>query len=101
MKKLVVIASFLSAFAATGFAQTTPAEAGAKLVAEHDAAYHKAHPGVAKAQTPAAHTSAKHTKNANKSQHAKKDQHHNQHAKKAQHHNQHAKKSHHNAPKAT
>jgi hypothetical protein len=90
VKKLVVIASFLSAFAATGFAQTTPAEAGAKLVAERDAAYHKAHPGSAKAQTPTAHTSAKHNKNANKSQHAKK----------SQHHNQHAKKSHHNAPKA-
>ena len=84
LKKLFVVASFLSAFGVSGFAQTaparTPAESGAKLVAEHDAAYLKAHPGGAKASTPKAHSTTKHAKNnksAKKSQHTKKSQHHN------------------------
>lgn len=94
MKKLIVVASFLTAFAASGFAQTaparTPAEAGAKM-AERDAAYLKAHPAGVKAQAPAAHTTkhAKHNKNAQKSRHAKKSQHHNQHAKKSHHNKSH------------
>ena len=96
LKKLIVLASFLSAFAVSGFAQTaparTPAEAGAQLVAQRDAAYAKAHPGSAKAQspkaqTPKAHTSTKHDKSAKNSQHAKKSQHHNHNSKKKSHHN--------------
>ena len=96
MKKLIVVASFLTAFAASGFAQTaparTPAEAGAKMVAERDAAYLRAHPAGVKAQAAAAHTTkhAKHNKNAQKSQHAKKSQHHNQHAKKSHYSKSHA-----------
>ena len=92
MKKLLVLASFLGAFSVSGFAQTaarTPAEAGAQLVAERDAAWLKAQPGPAKAQTTTGHTTSKHAKpnkNARQGQHAKKGQHHNQHAKKSHHH---------------
>ncbi|MFZ4479876.1 MAG: hypothetical protein ACOYNZ_08300 [Rhodoferax sp.] len=88
MKKLIALASLLSAFALSGFAQTvparTPAEAGAKRVAERDAAWLKAHPGAAKAQTPAAHSGTKPARSSAK------------HAKSAKH----TKKSSHSTPKA-
>jgi hypothetical protein len=49
MKESLVVACLLSAFAMSSFAQatpaTTPAELGAKLVAERDAAWLRAHSG--------------------------------------------------------
>ena len=44
MKKSLVVACVLSVFALSGFAQSPAQDAGAKLVAEHDAAYSSAHP---------------------------------------------------------
>jgi L-fucose isomerase-like protein len=66
MKKSLVAAVILSVFAVSGFAQsasaTTPAEAGAKLVAERDAAWLAAHPGAAESKEPMAGQNAKHVK---------------------------------------
>lgn len=44
MKKSLVVACLLSVCALSSFAQSPAQTAGAKLVAEHDAAYAKAHP---------------------------------------------------------
>jgi len=44
MKKSLVVACVLSVFALSGFAQSPAQDAGAKLVAERDAAYSNAHP---------------------------------------------------------
>ena len=63
----------LSAFAVPGFAQsvpaTTPAQTGAKLVAERDAAWLKAHP---QSVSTMAHPAAKHVKQAKHVKRAKK-----------------------------
>lgn len=83
MKKFLALASLLSVFAVSGLAQTaparTPAEAGAKLVAERDAAWLKAHPrGVAvkeRMARPAA-GQVKHVKQGKRVKHGK-------HAKKS------------------
>lgn len=44
MKKSLVVACLLSVGALSSFAQSPAQDAGAKLVAERDAAYSKAHP---------------------------------------------------------
>jgi hypothetical protein len=76
LKKLIALTSLLSAFAVSAIAQTsparTPAESGAKLVAERDAAWTKAHPTPAKAQAPATKSTAKPAKQSKKSKSAKK-----------------------------
>lgn len=76
MKKFLALASLLSAFAVSGFAQSvptaTPAQTGAKLVAERDAAWLKAHPHNVSAT---AHPAAKHVKHAKRVKHAKKSKH--------------------------
>jgi hypothetical protein len=89
MKKTLVLACLVSAFAVSGFAQsvpagsaTAPAQAGAKRVAERDAEWSKAHPtGTAAAQAPVArkvktkqaHSAkvGKHGKRVKSSKHAK------------------------------
>lgn len=53
MKKSLLLACFLSVCAVSGFAQSTANEAGAKLVAERDAAYAQAHPEAMKTTAPA------------------------------------------------
>ena len=73
MKKSLALVCLLSAFAVPSFAQsapeTTPAEAGAKLVAERDAAWLRAHPGGAEVKEPMALKSAKHVKRAKHTKH--------------------------------
>ena len=60
MKKSLVAACLLSACALPTFAQSPAQVAGAKLVAEHDAAYAKAHPSTyVKTTMPMAHHAAK------------------------------------------
>lgn len=78
MKKFLALASLLSFFAVSGFAQTaparTPAEAGAKLVAERDAAWLKAHPRGVALKEPMAHLAAKqvkHVKHMKRVKHSK------------------------------
>lgn len=44
MKKSLLLACLLTVCAVSGFAQSPASEAGAKRVAERDAAYAKAHP---------------------------------------------------------
>ena len=63
MKNSIAIAFLLSLAASTSFAmspaQPTPAALGAQVVAEHDAAYAKAHPSAfAEFKTPAVHKTA-------------------------------------------
>jgi hypothetical protein len=61
MKKSLVAACLLSACALPSFAQSPAQIAGAKLVAEHDASYAKAHSSpYAKATMPMVHHTAKH-----------------------------------------
>lgn len=63
MKKSLLLACFLSVCTVSGFAQSTANEAGAKLVAERDAAYAQAHPDAMKSTMPAArHTKQRHGK---------------------------------------
>ncbi|HAL37789.1 MAG TPA: hypothetical protein DCP03_06585 [Polaromonas sp.] len=54
---------------------TTPAEAGAKLVAERDAAWLRAHPGGAEVKEPMALNNAKHVKRAKHVKHVKRAKH--------------------------
>lgn len=91
MKKFLALVLVTSVFAVSSFAQTvpnrSPAEAGARIIAEHDAAWLKAHPGSVKAKVPNAHSAAKHVQHAQHSSHAKKSQNvrHNKHGKKIKH----------------
>lgn len=71
MKKSLVAAVILSVFAVSSFAQSTPAEAGAKLVAERDAAWLAAHPGAAESKVPMAGQKAKHVKAPKQAKQAK------------------------------
>ena len=84
MKKSLVVACLLSVFAMSSFAQptlaSTPAELGAKLVAERDAEWLRTHSGSTEAnQQMAGHNAmharhdrhAKHSKHAMHSKHAK------------------------------
>jgi hypothetical protein len=76
LKKFLALASLLSAISVSGFAQTaparTPTETGAKLVAERDAAWTKAHPNAAKAQAPAVKPKAMPAKQTKKNKSTKK-----------------------------
>lgn len=88
MKKSLVLACFLSAFALSGFAQSTPAatpaEVGAKLVAERDAAWLRAHSGSTEANEPMARHNAMHAKHDRHVKHAKRAM-HPKHAKQSRH----------------
>lgn len=68
MKKSLILACLVGAFAVSSFAQSasemTPAEAGAKRVAERDAEWLRAHSGGAEAKEPMAPRKAKHVKKA-------------------------------------
>ena len=59
MKKSLLIACLVSAFAVSSFAQSapsaTPAVTGARLVAERDSAWLRDHPARAEIQAPMAH----------------------------------------------
>ena len=55
MKKSLLLACLLSVVAVSSFAQSPANAAGAKLVAERDAAYARAHPAVVNAHPPMAH----------------------------------------------
>ena len=60
MKKSLVVTCLLSVCALSSFAQSPAQVAGAKLVAEHDAAYAKAHPSpYLKATMPTTHHAGK------------------------------------------
>jgi hypothetical protein len=85
MKKSFVVACLLSVFAVSSFAQptpvATPAELGAKLVAERDAAWFRTHSGSMEANEPMGghnpmharhHRHAKQSKHAMHSKHAKR-----------------------------
>ena len=65
MKKSLVVACLLSVCALSGFAQSPAQNAGAKLVAERDAAYVKAHPSP-DAKTPMVKASMPMTKHSTK-----------------------------------
>ena len=82
MKKSLVVACLLSAFAMSSFAQptpaATPAELGAKLVAERDAAWLRAHSGSKEANEQMGRHNAMHAKHA---RHVK----HSEHAKQSKH----------------
>jgi len=88
MKKSLVVACLLSAFAMSSFAQptpaATPAELGAKLVAERDAAWLRAHSGSKEANEPMARHNAMHARH---DRHVKHSKHaiHSKHAKHAKH----------------
>lgn len=75
MKKFLVLASLLSVCAVSGFAQPsparTPAEAGAKLVAERDAAWLKAHPRAVAVKESMARPVAKHARHVKRVKHSK------------------------------
>ena len=85
MKKSLVVACLLSVFAMSGFAQptpaATPAELGAKLVAEHDAAWLRTQSGGTQADEPMAGRNAMHARHDRYAKHAK----HAKHARRAQH----------------
>lgn len=55
MKKSLLLACLLSVCAVSGFAQSPANDAGAKRVAERDAAYAKTHPVAMNATAPMAH----------------------------------------------
>ena len=55
MKKSLVFVCLLSVCAFSSFAQSPANTAGAKLVAERDAAYAKAHPAFVKVNAPVTH----------------------------------------------
>ncbi len=82
MKKSLVVACLLSVFAMSSFAQptpaATPAELGAKLVAERDAAWLRTHSGRSGANEPMA---------GHKAMHARHDRHakHYKHARHSKH----------------
>jgi len=82
MKKFVVGACLLGVLAVSSFSQpvpsTPPAEAGAKRVAERDAAWLNAHPGSAKVADPMVLKKARHVKHAKHVKHGK-------HLKKGKH----------------
>lgn len=59
MKKSLMFACILSVCAASSFAQSPANAAGARLVAERDAAYAKAHPAVVKIHAPVTHRAHK------------------------------------------
>ncbi len=79
MKKSLVLACLVSAIAVSSFAQSapakTPAEAGARLVAERDAAWLKAHPTTSMVKEPMALHDAKHVKPAKHIKHVKSAMH--------------------------
>ena len=83
MKKSLALVCLLSAFAMSSFAQspsnTTPAEAGARLVAERDAAWLRAHPGNAEVKEPMAPHNARHEKHVKHQRHVS---HHRRNVKK-------------------
>ena len=84
MKKSLVVACLLSAFAMSSFAQptpgATPAELGAKLVAEHDAAWLRTQSGGTQANEPMARHNARHAKHDRHVKHSKHAM-HSKHAK--------------------
>lgn len=85
MKKSLVLACLVSAFAMPSFAQSapdmTPAELGAKLVAERDAAWLRAHSGGAEVKEPMAPHNDMHAKRPKHGKHAK----HSKYAKYSKH----------------
>ena len=85
MKKSLVVACLLSAFAMSSFAQptpaATPAELGAKLVAERDAAWLSTHSGSTEANEPMAGHNAMHARYDRHAKHSK----HAMHSKRAKH----------------
>jgi hypothetical protein len=102
MKKSLIAACLVSVFAVSSFAQSTPAptpaQAGAKLVAERDASWAKAHPGGAQASGPTAAHEAMRAKAVKPGKHARHAK-HPKHAKPAKH-GKHAKHVKHKANKA-
>lgn len=56
MKKSILVALLLSAFAFSSFAQGTPESAGARRVAERDAEYAKNHPVLVQERVLKKHT---------------------------------------------
>lgn len=85
MKKPLVVACLLSVFAMSSFAQptpaATPAELGAKLVAERDAAWLRTHSGSSEANEPMAGHNAMHARHDRHAKHSK----HARHSKHAKH----------------
>lgn len=79
MKKSLLLACLLSALAMSSFAQSapamTPAEAGAKRVAERDAEWARTHSGGTDVKAPLARHNAKHVKNAKRGKHVKQPKH--------------------------
>ena len=76
MKKSILLACLLSAMAMSSFAQSappmTPAEAGAKRVAERDAEWARTHSGGTAVKEPVApRYNAKHVKNAKRGKQVK------------------------------
>lgn len=75
MKKSLLLACLLSALAMSSFAQSvpamTPAEAGAKRVAERDAEWARTHSGATVVKEPVARPNAKHVKNAKRGKQVK------------------------------
>lgn len=69
MKKFLLLASLLTACAVSSFAQSPANDAGAKLVAERDAAYAKAHPVAMKDAAPVGHHTNKHHTNKHHTKH--------------------------------
>ena len=69
MKKFLILASLLTVCAVSSFAQSPANDAGAKLVAERDAAYAKAHPVVIKDAAPVGHHTNKHHANKHHAKH--------------------------------
>ena len=55
MKKFLLLASLLTACAVSSFAQSPANDAGARRVAERDAAYAKAHPVAMNDASPVVH----------------------------------------------
>lgn len=84
MKKSLAIACLISLFAVSSFAQSsspaTPTAAGVKLVAERDAAWHKAHPVSVQVVAPVAHHGRRHvTRHAHLHRRHLRHHHHNTH----------------------
>lgn len=86
MKNTLALACILSALAIPSFAQYTPtespAEMGAKLVAERDAAWRRAHSGNTEVQEPMAIHHARHVNQAKNTKIVK----HVKHVKNVKHH---------------
>lgn len=85
MKKSLVLACLVSAFTVSSFAQSapdmTPAELGAKLVAERDAAWLRAHSGGAEVKEPMAPPNDMHANRPKHGKHVK----HSKHSKHPRH----------------